>query len=108
MPTFKNMDVCLPFLKQKQREEKNPVRKAGIQIAIEIITALPAEHVEEGIICAKCFFYNKEAKRCSHKNGLMGRVRPEMFCSYGSYHYEESEEEPFPDDEFPEFGEEEE
>ncbi len=104
MPTFKNMDACLPFLKDKLAQEREPIRRAGIKIAIDIMTALPSEEVQEGIICRDCFFYNKAEHKCNHKNGLMGRVRPQMYCSYGSYHHEAVDDD---DEDFSEFDEEE-
>lgn len=97
MPTYKNMDICLPFLKQKQQESKNPTERTAIQIAINIITALPQEEVQEGVICRDCFWYGKAEKRCFHPHGLEGRVLPKMYCSYGSKRGDEAGEEPEPD-----------
>lgn len=106
MPTYKNMDVCLPILKQKKEAAKSLVERAGIQIAIEIITALPQEQVEEGVICRDCFFYDREKKKCNHLRGLIGRIKPRMFCSFGSRDYSASSDD-LPEDDFSEFDEEE-
>lgn len=105
MPTYKNMDVCLPFLKQKRAESKNPTERTAIQIAINIIQALPQEYVEEGVICRDCWFYDAANKKCCHNRGLMGRVLPKMYCSFGSKGATDNPEEPDPD--FSEFDEEE-
>ena len=93
MSTYKDMDSCLPFLKRKMQEEKEPIRKAGVRIAMEIIQALPSVEVVDGIACKDCFFYDQAAKRCCHNNGLQGRVRQEMYCSYGSRVYEDTQTE---------------
>ena len=102
MPTYKNMDICLPYLKDKAREEKNAARRTALQIAINIITAHPQVEVQEGVVCRDCFFYVKSGKTRLHKNGLRGRVLPMMFCSYGSAG-SAAEAEDTPDDEFGEF-----
>ena len=103
MATYKNMDVCMPFLKQKAAEETDRNRRTAIQIAINIMAALPQEEVQEGVICRDCFFYGAENHVCMHKNGLHGRVRPQMFCSYGSKRDDADKE---PDDDFSDFEEE--
>jgi hypothetical protein len=77
------MDICLPVLKRKAAEERDQVRRTAIQIAINIIAALPQEEIQEGVICRDCYYYGKEQHVCRHTKGLHGRVRPEMFCSYG-------------------------
>lgn len=84
MPTYKDMDICLPLLKRKMAEEKDPTRRTAIRIAINIITALPMQEIQEGVICRDCYFYARDGKTCLHKNGIRGRVLPKMFCSYGS------------------------
>lgn len=57
MPTYKDMDICLPVLKNKLNEERDLNRRTAIQIAINIIKALPMIEVNEGVICRDCFFY---------------------------------------------------
>lgn len=104
MPTYKNMDVCLPILKEKMAKSKNPAEQAAIRIAINIIQALPQEYVEEGVICRDCWFYDVAKKKCFHNRGLIGRVLPRMFCSFGSKCAADNSEEP--DADFNEFDEE--
>lgn len=84
MPTYKDMDICLPVLKREKEKEKDRARRTAIQIAINIITALPSQEIQEGVNCKDCYFYVPSGHTCLHKNGLRGRVRPMMFCSYGS------------------------
>lgn len=105
MPTYKNMDVCLPILKEKMTKSKNPTERTAMQIAINIIQALPQEHVEEGVICRECWFYDAASKKCFHNRGLIGRVLPKMYCSFGSKVAADNPEETEPD--FSEFDEEE-
>lgn len=93
MSTFKDMDKCLPVLKLKMQEAKEPVRKAGIKMAIDIMQALPSVEVVDGISCKDCFFFDSNTKRCCHNNGLQGRIRPEMYCSYGSRVYADTQTE---------------
>lgn len=101
MPSYKDMDVCLPVLKNKLSTERDQARRTAIQIAINIITALPSQEIQEGVICRDCFFYAKDGKTCLHKNGIRGRVLPKMFCSYGSYGDNGTNDEP--EEEFEEF-----
>ena len=84
MPTFKDMDVCLPELKRHFAAERDPTRRAAIRIAINIITALPSVEVDEGQFCKDCYFYARNSYTCLHKHGLRGKVRPTMYCFYGS------------------------
>lgn len=84
MATYKNMDICLPYLKDKARKERDPARRTAIQIAVNLIAALPTQEIQEGVLCKDCYWYVADGHTCLHKNGLRGRVRDEMFCSYGS------------------------
>ena len=84
MPSYKNMDICLPELKRRLALERDPNNRVAIQIAINIITALPCEEIQEGQFCKDCYFYARESYTCLHKYGLRGKVRPTMYCYYGS------------------------
>lgn len=107
MATYKNMDICLPYLKDKMRTERDPARRTAIQIAINIIAALPAQEIQEGVVCRDCYWYVAEGHTCLHKNGIRGRVKPMMFCSYGSVG-DNAHGEDEPTEDFSEFAEEEE
>lgn len=85
-------EMCIPEMKRRQRTEKNPTFRAGIQIAINILEELPAEHVEDGIACETCLYYHADTRRCGHLNGLQGRVYPNYYCSYATH--ERGDEEP--------------
>lgn len=88
-------DKTLAALKQKLREAQTAGEEnmaAFTRGCLMIMQRMPTIDVADGIECGKCFFYNKDKHRCTHKNGLMGRLRPQMYCSYGSYHYEEAED----------------
>ena len=84
MPTYKDMDSCLPELKRRFAVEHDPNARTAIRIAINIITALPSVQIEEGQFCRDCYFYVPETHTCLHKYGLRGKVRAQMYCSYGS------------------------
>lgn len=84
-----NKDAALVALKCKLREceEAKDAHTAAItRCVIQIITDMPELDVNDGVECGSCFFYDKDKHRCIHKNGLGGRIRKEMYCSYGSYH----------------------
>ena len=101
-----NKDLALRALKLKLREAqeaKNEQMAAITQACITIIAGMPEQEVSEGFTCGECFFFDKETKHCIHKNGLMGRLKPGMYCSYGSPSRVEAEEE---EDDFSEFEEE--
>lgn len=74
----------MPYLRQKKKEAKTAAERAGIEIAIRLIIALPCERIEEGVLCRDCGWYDAQGKRCMHNNGLRGRLKPEMYCAYGS------------------------
>ena len=102
-----NKDLALRALKLKLREAqeaKNEQMAAITTACYTIIAAMPEQEVSEGFTCGECFFFNRETKRCIHKNGLMGRLREGMYCSYGSPSREETEDE---EEDFSEFEEEE-
>ena len=102
-----NKDLALRALKIKLREAqeaKNEQMAAITQACITIIAGMPEQEVSEGFTCGECHWYNKETKHCIHQNGLMGRLREGMYCSYGSPSREEIEDE---EDDFSEFEEEE-
>lgn len=103
MPTYKDMDSCLPAMRRKMAQSKDHIMKLGIQMAINLITALPSIEVQEGVLCKQCYWYNADKKRCTHEHGLEGRVLPEMYCCYGSPTRKEQTEEGEPD--FSEFDE---
>lgn len=101
-------DATLAALKCKLREaqeEGNENMAAFTRGCLTIMQQMPTIDVTDGIECKKCFFYDKDKHRCTHKNGLMGRLRPGMYCSYGSYHHDEDAED-YEDDDFSEFEEE--
>lgn len=82
-----NKDAALLALKDRLIRAQN--RKDERDIAItkavtKIIRLLPEIDVQDGIECQRCWWYDKEHKRCFHANGLMGRVLPQMYCCYGS------------------------
>lgn len=84
-----NKDVALVALKCKLREaqeQKNASMAAVTNACITIIGGMPELDVNDGVECGSCFFYDAEKHRCIHKNGLGGRIRKGMYCSYGSYH----------------------
>lgn len=84
MATLKDIDVCMPELKKLLHTEKRKDMRAAISFAIDIFNQLPVVKTEDCVPCKSCFFYNEESHMCAHRNGLTGRVKPEMFCSYGS------------------------
>ena len=99
-------DVTMTALKVKAREakESGDERLAGFTNGcLMIMQGLPTLNVSDGIECRRCFFYDGAQKRCSHRNGLSGRVLPGYYCSYGSYHYEPCEDED--NDDFSDFDE---
>ena len=88
-------DLTIKALKIKLRdaqEAKNENMMAITNACITIIAGMPEEEVFEGFNCGQCHWYDKATKRCTHKNGLMGRLKPGMYCSYGSPSREEPEE----------------
>lgn len=103
MPTYKDMDVCLPFLRKRRDTARTKEERIAIAIAINLITELPQETVEEGVLCRDCWFYDAPHKKCTHDRGLIGRILPKMYCSFGSRSRTEVEEMPEPD--FSEFDE---
>lgn len=72
---------------------------------LTILEKMPQIDVTDGIECRRCFFYDNKSKRCIHRNGLNGRVLPEMYCSYGSYHHDGHEIDEDDEDSFEEFEE---
>ena len=104
-----NKDLTLRALKLKLREAQEAGNKGMASITeacITIIAGMSEQEVSEGFTCGECFFFDKEHRRCIHKNGLMGRLRPGMYCSYGSPSREETEEEEDGFEEFEEDGDE--
>ena len=100
-----NKDLTLKALKAKLREAqeaKNEQMAAITQACYTIIAGMPEQEVSEGICCGECYWYSKTTRHCTHKNGLAGRIRPKMYCSYGSYHHEMEDDE---EDDFSEFEE---
>lgn len=88
-------DPAMAALRCKLREAQEKRNEHEVIITrcvLQILGDLPEQDIQEGVECRQCFWYDKAAKRCRHKNGLGGRVYPTMFCSYGSYHYEEAED----------------
>ena len=98
-----NIDQALAALRCKLREAKEQKSKgmeAVTNACITILEGMPVQDISEGVCCGECYWYNAQTKRCAHKNGLMGRLRPKMYCSYGSYAREMPPEE---DEDFSEF-----
>lgn len=81
-----NKDKALAALKIKLREaqaQKNGRMAAVTNACIAIISGMPEIDVTDGIECGSCWYYDAAKKKCTHHNGLMGRIRPQMYCSYG-------------------------
>lgn len=100
-------DATLKALKIKLREAQeqgNNGMATITQACITIIAGMPEQEVSEGFNCGTCHFYDKATKHCIHIRGLAGRLKPGMFCSYGSPSREEPVEED--EDDFSEFDEE--
>lgn len=103
-----NKDAALAALKCKLREcvEAKDTHTAVItRCVIQIMTDLPELDVNDGVECGSCFFYDAEKHRCFHKNGMGGRIRPKMYCSYGSYHRDAVSDEEEPEEDWSEFDE---
>lgn len=102
-------DAVMKAIKISAREAETKGNKAKAVFArgcLTILKEMPQIDVTDGIECKRCFFYDKDAKRCIHRNGLNGRVLPEMYCSYGSYHHDGHEIDEEYEDSFDEFEEE--
>lgn len=79
-------DATLAALKYKLREAQeagNENMAAFTRGCLMIMQQMPTVDVTDGIECGNCWYYDAEKKKCSHRNGLMGRIRPQMYCSYG-------------------------
>lgn len=103
-----NIDAALAALRCKlheAKEQKSKGMEAVTNACITILEGMPTQEVNEGVCCGECYWYNAKTKRCDHKYGLMGRLRPKMYCSYGSYAREMPPEE---EEDFSEFDEDEE
>lgn len=104
-----NKDATMTALRAKLREceEKGQEQLAVItRCVMQIIGDMPEVDVNDGVACEQCFFYNAETRRCIHKNGLNGRIRKGMYCSYGSLNYDASAEAgEEPDEDWSEFDE---
>lgn len=105
-----NIDQALAALRCKLREakeQKNAGMEAVTNACITILEGMPVQDINEGVCCGSCFFYDADKHRCIHKNGLGGRIRKGMYCSYGSYHWDtvDDDEE---DEDFSEFDDEQE
>ena len=70
---------------REAKEQKSKGMEAVTNACITILEGMPTQEVNEGVCCGECYWYNAQNKRCDHKYGLMGRLRPKMYCSYGSY-----------------------
>lgn len=100
-----NKDATMTALRAKLREcQEQGQREEEIitQCVLTIIGSMPEIDVSDGVACEKCFFYDADKHRCTHKNGLGGRIRKGMYCSYGSFHADDTDEEE-DEDEFGEF-----
>lgn len=103
-----DIDATMTALRCKKREEAEKGNGYLVNITdccIKILGGMPQLDIMDSIDCKHCFWYDADHKRCQHKNGLTGRVLPNYYCSYASYHYDGADDEPDPD--FAEFDEEE-
>jgi hypothetical protein len=81
-----NKDKALAALRIKLREaqaQKNGKMAAITNACITIISGMPEIDVTDGIECGNCWYYDAAHKHCTHANGLLGRIRPKMYCSFG-------------------------
>lgn len=100
-------DATMTALRCKKREEAEKGNGYLVNITeccLKIIGSMPELEIQDSIDCRHCFWYDKGSKRCQHKNGLSGRVLPNYYCFYASYHYDEVQDDT--EDDFSEFEEE--
>ena len=88
-------DAVMAALKDRLIRAQNRGDKNDISLTNAVMTIMrlmPEIDVEDGINCGKCFFYDAQMHRCSHRYGLGGRIKSAMYCSYGSYDWQSADE----------------
>lgn len=80
---YVDIEEAMPILDAIKNDHPDPMKSTLIKLCKDVLKQLPAQEIEELTPCGHCAF-RSATWHCTHKDGLMGKLRPTYYCMYGS------------------------
>lgn len=84
MSRYMDLDVVVPLVKNIAENEKDTDRREFFNAIGVFLDECPYTYMDKLVVCADCWYYNTDNKRCAHNRGLSGKLSPNWHCPFGS------------------------